>query len=91
MRKLLILIFAVTFTACNAPVEPQGAGFFTAQPGEKYITGSDDVTDVWVKYIEAHTGFNDEDSIGNAKADELATSALKNFDLKPNDITKYFK
>jgi len=40
MRKLLILIFAVTFTACNAPVEPQGAGFFTAQPGEKYITGS---------------------------------------------------
>ena len=54
MKKLFILIFAVTFTACNAPVEPQGAGFFTAQPGEKYITGSDDVTDVWVKYIEAH-------------------------------------
>ena len=25
-----------------------------------------------------------------AIADELATSALKNFDLKPNDITKYF-
>ena len=30
MKKLFILIFAVTFTACNAPVEPQGAGFFTA-------------------------------------------------------------
>ena len=27
MKKLFILIFAVTFTACNAPVEPQGAGF----------------------------------------------------------------
>ena len=42
MRKLLILIFAVTFTACNAPAEQVGAGFFTGAPGEKYVVGSDD-------------------------------------------------
>ena len=54
MKKLFILIFAVTFTACNAPVEPQGAGFFTGAPGEKYVVGSDDITDAWVKFIDAH-------------------------------------
>ena len=45
---------------------------------------------IQLRYIKAHTGNNDEDSIGNAKADELATSALKKFEIKPNDITKYF-
>ena len=45
---------------------------------------------IQLRYIKAHTGYNDEDSIGNAKADELATSALKKFEIKPNDITKYF-
>jgi ribonuclease HI len=42
-------------------------------------------------YIKAHTGFQDEDSIGNSIADELATNALKKFDFKTNDIKKYFK
>ena len=41
-------------------------------------------------YIKAHTGFQDEDSIGNSIADELATKALK-FENKTNDIKKYFK
>jgi hypothetical protein len=41
-------------------------------------------------YIKAHTGFQDEDSIGNSIADEHATNALK-FDFKTNDIKKYFK
>ena len=54
MKKLFILIFAVTFTACNAPVEPQGAGFLHRSPGEKYVVGSDDITDAWVKFIDAH-------------------------------------
>ena len=71
MRKLFILIFAVTLTACNVPVEPQGAGFFTAQPGEKYITGSDDVTDVWVKYIEAHNN-RDIDAIMSMETDSIS-------------------
>ena len=71
MKKLFILILAVSFTACNAPAEPQGAGFFTAQPGEKYITGSDDVTDVWVKYIEAHNN-RQIDAIMSMETDSIS-------------------
>ena len=41
-------------------------------------------------YIKAHTGFQDEDSIGNSIADELATKALK-FENKTGDIRNYFK
>ena len=41
-------------------------------------------------YIKAHTGFNDEHSIGNSIADRLATDALKKFDNKPMDIRKFF-
>jgi ribonuclease HI len=43
-----------------------------------------------LNYIKAHTGLNDEDSIGNQKADELATNALK-FENKIGDIRNYFK
>ena len=34
-------------------------------------------TKVNFRYIEAHTGKNDEDSIGNSIADKLASQALK--------------
>jgi len=39
---------------------------------------------------KAHTELSDEHSLGNAKADQLATTALK-FENKPSNITKYFK
>lgn len=61
-------------------------------------------TKVKFKYIEAHTGKNDEDSIGNSIADRLASQALKeyynkfeqfntlnfksNTDLKTNKVNK---
>ena len=35
-------------------IEQEGAGFFVPQPGEKYVVGSDETTDVWMKYIDAH-------------------------------------
>ena len=35
-------------------IEQEGAGFFIPQPGVKYVVGSDDVMDVWMKYIDAH-------------------------------------
>ena len=35
-------------------VEQEGAGFFVPQPGEKFVVGSDETTDVWMKYIDAH-------------------------------------
>ena len=44
-----------------------------------------------LNYIKAHTGLQDEDSIGNEIADKLATEALNKFELKPNDIRKYFQ
>ena len=41
-------------------------------------------------YIKAHTGLQDEDSIGNEMADKLAVDALKKFPLKTMDIRKFF-
>ena len=70
MRKLFILIFAVTFTACNAPAEQVGAGFFVPQPGEKFVVASDEVNDVWVKYIEAHNN-RDLDAIRSMNSDSI--------------------
>tara|TARA_B100000003_G_scaffold21013_1_gene16926 strand:- start:615 stop:1124 length:510 start_codon:yes stop_codon:yes gene_type:complete len=70
MRKLFILIFAVTFTACNAPAEQEGAGFFVPQPGEKFVVASDEVNDVWVKYIEAHNN-RDMDAIRSLNSDSI--------------------
>ena len=35
-------------------LEPEGSGFFTAQPEEKFIAGPDAVMDIWMKYIDAH-------------------------------------
>ena len=70
MKKLFILIFAVTFTACNAPAEQVGAGFFVPQPGEKFVVASDEVNDVWVKYIEAHNN-RDMDAIRSLNSDSI--------------------
>ena len=39
-------------------------------------------TEVNFKYIEAHTGKNDEDSVGNSIADQLASQALKEYSNK---------
>ena len=71
MKKLFILILAVTFTACNAPAEQVGAGFFTGAPGEKYVVGSDDITDAWVKFIDAHNE-RDMETILSMETDEIA-------------------
>ena len=57
MKKLFILIFAVTFTACNTPADQVGAGFFTKQEGEKFVVASDEITDIWVKYIDAPVSY----------------------------------
>ena len=39
-------------------------------------------TKVNFKYVEAHTGKNDEDSVGNSLADQLASQALKEYSNK---------
>ena len=46
---------------------------------------------VYLFHIKAHTNLTDEHSVGNAKADELATDALKTkFENKGDGILKYF-
>ena len=42
-------------------------------------------------HIKAHTGNDDEHSLGNAVADQLATDALNKFDNKTENIAKYFQ
>ena len=51
MKKLFILTFALILSACNAPVDPVGAGFFAPMEGEKFVTGSDETTDIWLSLI----------------------------------------
>jgi hypothetical protein len=73
--KKIILILAVIITACNVPVEvnneaSEGAGFFLPQPDEKFVVGSDDITNVWKKYIDAHNK-RDFESILAMESDSL--------------------
>ena len=70
MKKLFILTFASILTACNAPVDPVGAGFFAPMEGEKFVTGSDKTTDIWVEYIEAHNN-QDMDKIMSMNSDSI--------------------
>ena len=49
-------------------LEQEGAGFFVNQPDEKFVVGSDDVMDIWMKYIDAHNN-KDLDVIREMNAD----------------------
>ena len=42
-------------------------------------------------HVRSHTGNTDEHSLGNEKADKLATDALNKFENKTGDISKYFQ
>ena len=54
-----ILLFAIIFASCDAPVmEQQGSGFFTPQPEESFVNASDEFTDIYVAWVQAH---NDKD------------------------------
>ena len=48
----------------------EGVGFFKPIPGEKFITGSDDVLDVWMKYIDAHNN-QDLETIKSMSVDSI--------------------
>ena len=71
MRKLILFITVFTFGIINLQAQQEGAGFFTYQPGEKYVVGSDDITDIWVKYIDAHNE-RDMETILAMETDEIA-------------------
>jgi len=72
--KKVILILAVTIITCNVAVVAQeaneGAGFFLPQPGEKFVVGSDKITDIWKEYIDAHN-VRDMETILEMESDSL--------------------
>ena len=51
-------------------LEQEGAGFFSPQPEEKFVVASDDVTDVWMKYIDAHNN-GDVEAIMAMESDSI--------------------
>ena len=51
-------------------LEQEGAGFFVNEPGEKFVVASDDVTDVWMKYIDAHNN-GDVEAIMAMESDSI--------------------
>tara|TARA_B100000963_G_C22385615_1_gene562120 strand:+ start:165 stop:668 length:504 start_codon:yes stop_codon:yes gene_type:complete len=70
MKNIMILILTVLFTACTTPSKQVGAGFFTGAEGETYVVGSDDITNIWVDYIEAHNN-RDIDAIMSMNSDKI--------------------
>jgi hypothetical protein len=54
--KKYILILAILLTSCTATVEePKGSGYWVVGDGEdKFINASDDYTDIYMSWVEAH-------------------------------------
>lgn len=73
MKKVLFITLVVAIVGCTAPagdVAVEGVGFFKPMPGEKFVTGSDAVMDVWLKYLEAHNN-QDMETIMSISADSI--------------------
>ena len=73
MKKLFLFAVALAFVSCAMPaeeVEVKGVGFFTPLPGETFIAGSDEITEIWNKYLEAHNN-GDIESIKSMSADSI--------------------
>ena len=73
MKKLFLLAVAFAFVSCAMPAEEaevKGVGFFTPLPGETFIAGSDEITEIWSKYLEAHNN-GDIEAIKSMSADSI--------------------
>ena len=73
MKKLFLFAVALAFVSCAMPAEEaevKGVGFFTPLPGETFIAGSDEITDIWNKYLEAHNN-GDIEAIKSMSADSI--------------------
>ncbi len=74
MKKAILLTLVLAFASCANPTATpeavEGVGFFKPMPEEKFIAGSDDITDFWMKYIEAHNN-RDIESIKAMSADSI--------------------
>lgn len=74
MKKTIVITVILAVVGCATPTaEPaavEGVGFFKPLPEEKFIAGSDDVTDFWTKYIDAHNN-RDIEAIKSMSADSI--------------------
>ena len=73
MKKLFLFAVALAFVSCAMPAEEaevKGVGFFTPLPGETFIAGSDEITEIWNKYLEAHNN-GDIETIKSMSADSI--------------------
>ena len=74
MKKVLFVTLIVAIASCASPsgseAAVEGVGFFKPMPDEKFIAGSDDVMDVWIKYIDAHNN-QDLEMIKSMSADSI--------------------
>ena len=74
MKKVLLVTITLIITSCASPTGSNaavdGVGFFKPMPDEKFITGSDDVTDLWMKYLDAHNT-QDIEAIKSMSADSI--------------------
>ena len=73
MKRVLFITLVLVVVGCATPAAEttvEGVGFFKPMPGEKFITGSDDVLDVWMKYIDAHNN-QDLETIKSMSVDSI--------------------
>ena len=53
--KKYILLFAILLSSCETQTEPSGSGYLIAEDGnEKFVNASDDYTDIFKAWVEAH-------------------------------------
>ena len=71
MRNIIIFGFVLALASCAMPAEEvKGVGFFTSLPEETFITGSDEITDIWTNYLDAHNS-GDIETIKSMSADSI--------------------
>ena len=73
MKNILFLLLIATVIGCAPAVSeaPEaGVGFFKPLPEETFVTGSDEVMDTWIKYLEAHNN-QDMETIMSMSADSI--------------------
>ena len=71
MRNIIIFGFVLALASCAMPAEEvNGVGFFTPLPEETFITGSDEITEIWTQYLDAHNN-GDIEAIKSMSADSI--------------------
>lgn len=74
MKKTILITAVLAVIGCATPTEKpaevEGVGFFKPMPEEKFMTGSDDITAFWMKYIDAHNN-RDIEAIQSMSADSI--------------------